>query len=118
MNCEDFRDFCLSLPDATEKMPFQKFVAARSILAFYINGKIFCFYDIDRFDSCTIKCDPDAIEELKERYRAINQPYNLSRHYWISVGFNEDVEDVQIKELVTASYRIVKATTIQNKGHK
>ena len=41
MNVEDFRNFCLSLPDSSEKMPFQAFKAAQSILAFYVGGKIF-----------------------------------------------------------------------------
>jgi hypothetical protein len=53
MNVEDFRNFCLSLPDSSEKMPFQAFKAAQSILAFYVGGKIFCYFDIEKFDSCT-----------------------------------------------------------------
>jgi hypothetical protein len=34
-------------------MPFQAFKAAQSILAFYVGGKIFCYFDIEKFDSCT-----------------------------------------------------------------
>lgn len=107
MNCEDFREFCLSLPNTTEKMPFQAFRAARSILAFYVKNKIFCFFDIDKFDTCTIKCTPDAIDELKERYNAVDTPYNMNRKYWISIRFNDDMADKEIEHWVHKSYDII-----------
>lgn len=34
MNIEEFREYCLSLPDASEKMPFGAFRWAKDILAF------------------------------------------------------------------------------------
>lgn len=108
MNCEEFREFCLSLPDATEKMPFPAFRAAQSILAFYVKGKIFCFFDIDKFDACTIKCAPDEIDELKERYRAVGAPYNMSHRHWISIRFNDDMADREIKNWVRKSYDIIR----------
>lgn len=109
MNCEDFRKFCLSLPGATEKMPFQKFASAKNILAFYVNDHIFCFYDIEKMDECTVKCHPEQVEELKEKYRGITDPYNLSHKYWIGIHFNSDVSDSLILELVRQSYEIIKA---------
>ncbi|MCM1140085.1 MAG: MmcQ/YjbR family DNA-binding protein [Muribaculum sp.] len=109
MNCEDFRNFCLSLPEVTEKMPFQKFKSAQNILAFYVNGHIFCFYDIEKMDECTVKCHPEQIGELKASYKGIIDPYNLSHKYWIGVHFNSDVPDEEIRELVRQSYDIVKS---------
>ncbi len=109
MNTETFREYCLSLPGASEKMPFQAFKAARNILAFYIGGHMFCFYDIEKFDECTIKCHPEQIEELEESYQGITRPYNLNMKYWIGVHFGSDVPDAMIKDLVRQSYEIVKA---------
>ncbi len=44
MNIEEFREFCLSLPGVTEKMPFGAFRWAKDILVFfYVKGKMFCF---------------------------------------------------------------------------
>lgn len=44
MNIEELRDFCLSLPDTEEKMPFEAFFRNHeSLLAFYVGGHI----DID-----------------------------------------------------------------------
>lgn len=112
MNIEEFRDFCLSLPDSSEKMPFQSFRAAKSILAFYVNGKIFCFFDIERFDACTIKSSPDNINGLKIRYNAVGKPYNMSPRYWISVRFNDDMPDRIIEQLVKESYQLVKGDNV------
>ncbi len=107
MNIEEFRKFCLSLPDSSEKMPFQAFRAAQSILAFYVGGKIFCFFDIDTFEACTIKCNPDIIDELKARYNAVDAPYNMSPKHWISIRFNDDMPDEEIKYWTRQSYDIV-----------
>lgn len=107
MNIEEFREYCLSLPGSSEKMPFQAFRAAQSILAFYVSGKIFCFFDIDTFDACTIKCKPDMVDELKARYMAVSTPYNMSRKYWISIRFNEDMPDNEIKYWIKKSYELL-----------
>ena len=107
MNIEEFREFCLSLPGSSEKMPFQAFRAAQSILAFYVNSKIFCFFDIDTFDACTIKCKPDMVDELKARYMAVSTPYNMSRKYWISIRFNDDMPDNEIKYWTKKSYELL-----------
>ncbi len=107
MNIEEFREFCLSMPDSNEKMPFQAFRAAQSILAFYAGGKIFCFFDIDTFKACTIKCAPDIIDELKALYNAVDAPYNMSPRHWISIRFNDDMPDEEIKYWTRKSYNIV-----------
>ena len=89
-------------------MPFVGFFRnADSILVFYVGKKMFCFFDIDKFDSCTIKCSPEKIDELKEMYNAIGNPFNLSPKYWISVRFNDDVPDKLLKEMVRNSYNLV-----------
>lgn len=107
MNIEEFREFCLSLPDSSEKMPFQAFRAAQSILAFYVGGKIFCFFDIDKFDVCTVKCDPDKIDELKAEYKVVSAPYNMNSKHWISIRFNGDMPDKEIKYWTKNSYEII-----------
>mgnify|MGYP000942106383 CR=1 FL=1 len=109
MDIETFRLFCLSLPDTDEGMPFQGFFRnSRSILVFYVHSKMFCLLDIDNFESCTIKCHIDKLEELKDSYLAVGNPFNLSRKHWIRVEFNKDVSDKKVFELVTNSYELVK----------
>ncbi len=105
MNQEELRDYCLALPGVSEKMPFQAFKAARDILAFYVGGHIFCYFDIEKFDRITIKCD--CPEELVARYQAAMRPYNMSPRYWASIAPSDDISDRQLLDLVRRSYEIV-----------
>lgn len=109
MNIEEFRDYCLSLPDVTEGTPFEKFSRGKfTILVFYVNGHMFCYFNIDDFSSITIKADPAVMAELKERYQAIGEPYNGNKRYWISVNLHSDVDDSLLKQLVKTSYDLVR----------
>ena len=80
MNIEELRQYCLSLPESVEKLPFERFFRGRhSILAFYTAGHIFCFIDIDNPDICTVRCPAARRDELAERYEGIVSPYNMLR---------------------------------------
>ena len=109
MNVEEFRDFCLSFPDTREGMPFEGFFQnSRSILVFYAGKKMFCLFDLDRFDRCTIKCDPKLIDEFRE-HEGIDKPFNLSPKHWISVDLNGSVSREMLKDLIKKSYKLVAA---------
>lgn len=109
MNIEEFRDYCLSLPDVTEATPFEKFSKGKfTILVFYVGGKMFCYFNIDDFSAITIKCDPDEMIDLKERYHAISEPFNGNKRHWMSVQLGQDVSDELLKVLVRKSYDLVR----------
>ena len=109
MNIEDFRNYCLSFDGVHDKMPFGKAASEydRNILVFYVADKWFCFVNIDVFDFCCIKSDTAQIEDLQSRYEGIKPGYHMNKKYWISVCFNADVPDKEIKALVKQSYDIV-----------
>lgn len=110
MNLEEFRDYCLSLPDVTEAIPFEKMSRDRfTILVFYIRGHIFCYFKVEDFSNITIKCNPSDISELMDQYQAIGEPYNGDKRYWICIQPNMDLPDDDLKELVRKSYEIVKS---------
>lgn len=107
MNVEEFRNFCLSFPDTREGMPFDGFFKnSKSILVFYVGKKMFCLFDLDKFDRCTLKCAPTLIDELREHI-GIDKPFNLSEKHWISVDLNGHVSQELLKDLVTKSYKLV-----------
>lgn len=109
MNIEEFRDYCLSLPDVTERTPFEKFSRGKfTILVFYVGGHMFCFFNVDDFSNITIKCDSAEMIELKERYQSVADPYNGDKRYWISIQPNMDLPDKELRDLVRKSYEIVK----------
>ena len=93
MNVEEFREYCLSLPGVSEKMPFPNVADrySRDVLCFYVGDKWFCFVNIEVFDFCCIKCRPEESTELRARYE----------------GVKPDVPDSIIRELVARSYRLV-----------
>lgn len=112
MDIEEFRNYCLSFPGAEEKMPFDKAASDydRRLLVFSVRGKWFCFVNIDEFDFCNLKCDPELAGGLVERYEGVTPGYHMNKRHWISVWFGKDVPDSRIRELVHASYNSVVAT--------
>ncbi len=109
MNIEELREYCLSLPGVTEATPFEKFSRGKfTILVFYVSGHMFCYFNIDDFTAITLKGNPQEIVELKERYQAIGEPFNGNKRHWMSVEMNSDVNDTMLKQLVRASYDLVK----------
>ncbi|RHI10665.1 MmcQ/YjbR family DNA-binding protein [Bacteroides sp. AM16-24] len=119
MNIEDFREYCLSFEGVHEKMPFPNVADrySRDVLCFYVLDKWFCFVNIEIFDFCCIKCNPEESGELQNRYVGIKPGWHMNKKYWISVYFNQDVPDAQIKELVRKSYDIVvKSLTKKERG--
>lgn len=109
MNIEEFREYCLSFRGVSERMPFPNVSDAysREVLCFYVFDKWFCFVNIEIFDFCCLKCHPDESSELQSRYAGVTPGWHMNKRHWISVHFNQDVPDAQIKELVRKSYDLV-----------
>lgn len=109
MDIETFRDYCLSLPHVTEKMPFStlKDPYSRNVLCFYIGPKWFCYVNIEVFDRCCLKTVPEDTEDLREHYMGIRPAWHMNKRLWSDVYFNSDVPDSLILKLVETSYRIV-----------
>lgn len=108
MNIESYRNYCLSIgEDVEERMPFGAFKAAQGVLAFYVCGHIFCFFDIDNYGVVTLKCQPERVEELQVRYNCVGKPSNLPPRYWIGVDATAAPDDL-LCELTLNSYHIVR----------
>ena len=109
MNIEDYRDFCLSLGEGIEeRFPFAKFKNGEGVLVFYVCGHMFSFFDINGFSVVSLKCQPDRIELLKERYPCIGNPFNESSRHWIGID-PQAAPDALLKELTRNSFMLVQA---------
>ena len=118
MNVEELRDYCLSLgADVEEKMPFQAFKAAQGVLAFYVCGHMFCYFDVDRFSTVSLKCRPEDIDDLKERHPEVGPPYNLSDEHWIGVDATA-ADSALLRRLTQQSYLLVKQQYSHHKCKK
>jgi len=112
MNAESTREYCLSFKGVTEKMAFKKASSEydRNLLAFYVKNKWFCFFNVNEFDFCTLKCDPEESKKLQEKYEDVTAAYHMNKKHWINVYFNKEVSDKVIKDLLKNSYELVVAS--------
>lgn len=110
MDIEQFREYCLSLGEVTEKTPFGKFAARfDSVLVFYVCQHMFCMVDMDDFYYAVVKNTPEKIAELHGTRDSVERQRNMSAKYWIQLNFDGDIPDSEVLDLVKQSYEIVKA---------
>lgn len=100
MNIEELRDYCLSLPFATERCLF-----GPDSLTMEIEGRIFCLMTLDgEWDFYNLKADSDYGVELCATCSGIRPGYHMNKRNWISLDFNGDVPDSLQEKLIFHSY--------------
>lgn len=104
MNIETYRHYCLSKKGVAESLPFSKL---QNVLVFKVKDKMFTATDIDSFDSFSIKCVPDTIEELRARYNALQEPSYFSKKHRCKVVKDGSVSDKMLLEWLDPSYNLV-----------
>lgn len=104
MNIEDFRDFCLSLPGATEELPF-----GPDTLVFKVGGKLFALTDLQTFGSFNVKCDPEHAAELRERYDYVLPGFHMNKKHWNTVLIGTGATEAQLRQWITDSYQLIVA---------
>lgn len=106
MNIQQLYEFCLAKNGVTEHFPFDE-----DTLVFKVGGKMFCLTSLKEWEkgtpSLNLKCDPERAEELRAEYEAINPGYHMSKVHWNTIGFNSDVSDKFMCELISHSYELV-----------
>jgi len=105
MNIEEFRDYCLSLPQTTEGFPFDE-----KTLVFKVMNKMFALTDVDKFHLINLKCDPELAIELREKYTCVQPGYHMSKKHWNSIYLDGCVSDELILKWVKDSYDSVVST--------
>ncbi|TRX62656.1 MmcQ/YjbR family DNA-binding protein [Fulvivirga sp. M361] len=106
MNIEEYRSYCLSKKGVTESIPFSKLP---DILVFKVKGKMFTATDLTTFDSFSIKCYPDTIEELRSEYPALQEPSYFSKKHWSRVVMDGTIPDSMLYDCLDTSYNLVVA---------
>jgi predicted DNA-binding protein (MmcQ/YjbR family) len=100
MNLDSIRNYCLSLPHATEDIQWG------NDLLFRISGKIFAAMSLDPPHSLSFKCTPETFDELIEFEGIIPAPYT-ARNKWVMLERLDALDGVEIKRLVTNSYEMI-----------
>lgn len=106
MNIEAYRSYCLSKKGVTESIPFPKL---KNVLVFKVIGKMFTATDIETFESFSIKCFPETIEELRAQYDALQEPSYFSKKHWSRVVMDGSIPDDVLRKWLDISYDLVVA---------
>lgn len=98
------REFCLSLPHATEDVQWEH------NLLFRIAGKMFCIANLEPGLSPTkmaFKCSPEKFAELVEIEGIIPAPY-MARNYWVALLEMDALRRPELEGLMRNSYQLVR----------
>lgn len=103
MNIEEVREYCLSLKNATECLPFDDVN-----LVFKVEGKMFLLLPLDADEPyVAVKCSTDYTEELRDCYAAVEGAYHFNKKYWNMIYLERDMPDDEIRRWIHHSYREV-----------
>jgi predicted DNA-binding protein (MmcQ/YjbR family) len=100
MNLDSVRNYCLSLPHATEDIQWG------NDLLFRISGKIFAGMSLDPPHSLSFKCAPEKFDELIEFEGIIPAPYT-ARNKWVMLERLDALNDSEIKRLIKDAYEMI-----------
>jgi predicted DNA-binding protein (MmcQ/YjbR family) len=110
MDIEMFRTFCLGLPDTTEEFPF-----GPDTIVYKVKGKMFALTNIDEFASVNLKCDPELVTDLRERYPAVQPGYHMNKKHWNTIIMDNSIADKLLREWIKHSYDLVVAKLPKSK---
>lgn len=104
MDHESIREYCLSLPHATERVQWG------DDLLFCIADKMFTVLALDPSHGVCLsfKCTPEVFAELTERDGIIPAPY-VARYHWVALERFSALRDSELKSLIKNSYELVLA---------
>ena len=70
---------------------------------------MFTATDITTFESFSVKCEPETIDELRATYPAVQEPSYFSKRHWSKVIMDGSVPDDKLCEWLETSYNLVVA---------
>jgi predicted DNA-binding protein (MmcQ/YjbR family) len=101
MSLEWVRQHCLSLPHATEHVPWG------DSLVYKIGGKMFAASALTPVGHrMSFKCTPEEFAELTERPGIVPAPYSARMH-WVALETEDALPRAEIKRLIADAYQLV-----------
>lgn len=103
MDIEKARLYALSLPGATEDMPY-----GPDWVVFRIEGKIFMHICLTAGpSSVAVKLPPEEGEVLRDEYDGIRPAYHLNKRHWNDILLEYGFSDGLVKGWIRESYQLV-----------
>jgi predicted DNA-binding protein (MmcQ/YjbR family) len=104
MNIKRVHALCESMPDATLDHP-----SGPEERVYKVGGKAFAFLPEQAPYTISLKCDPELVRILRERYPAVQPPRYLNKQLWNAVALDGTIPDSEIEEFIRHSYELVAA---------
>ena len=101
MNLEEVREYCLSIKGSEESLPFDE-----NTLVYKVMGKMFAYMGMEHREEgfmISLKCDPEKVVELREKYECVKPGYHSNKKYWNSVYLEKDMPDEELKHWINHS---------------
>jgi len=106
MNIEELREYALSFKYTSESFPFDE-----TTLVFKVMNKMFALTDVEEELKVNIKCPPEKVIDLRERYPDTVFPgYHMDKRHWNTVFFHREVDDSTVCRWIDESYDLVVAS--------
>ncbi len=102
MDIIDFREYCISLPDVEETLPFDD-----TTLVYKVGGRMFAMVSLERADYFAVKCDPERAIILRDRYPQVTAGWHLNKRHWNDVRFEGRLSDEALRGEIRHSYMLV-----------
>ena len=110
MDIVEFREYCLSLPEVEETLPFDD-----TTLVFKVGGKMFAVIDMNESDHFVVKCDPERAIELRERYSFVTAAWHFNKKHWNSIVMDGADNDF-LRHEIRHSYLLVVRQNVMPKA--
>src|SRR5205823_11790443 len=99
----EFREYCLTKPNATERTPF-----GETVLVFKVAGKMFALMSLNEVPAtANLKCDPELALDLRDRYEQVQPGYHMNKKHWNTVEIDSGIPDVELRKMIDHSYELV-----------
>ena len=109
----DFREYCLSLPEVEECLPFDEVT-----LVFKVGGKMFAVVGLDNPIGFVVKCDPERAILLRDRYEQVKAAFHFNKRHWNSLRFEGRMSDEQLRREILHSYLLVVRKNVVPKARR
>jgi predicted DNA-binding protein (MmcQ/YjbR family) len=110
MDVDSIRAYCLSFPDATEKLQWG------DALCFKIRAQMFAVMGLDRV-RLTLKCTAESFAALIEREDIRPAPY-LGHRNWVMLDRLDALQEEELRDAIRQSYEMVAAKAPKKAGRK
>lgn len=113
MDIVDFREYCLSLPEVEECLPFDEVT-----LVFKVAGRMFTVVGLDNPIGFVVKCDPDRAIALRDKYEQVKAAFHFNKKHWNSIRFVGTMSDEELRREIRHSYLLVIKQNVTPKARR